>query len=84
MTRIPIYFKSAYQYYEASQLYARSLNNQLNNFVLVLNRAHNYTDRLKEKSMNSPNKEEIFGCEKCDQNEKKGLEKAYRKQIKRY
>jgi hypothetical protein len=47
MARIPIYFKSAEQYYEALQLYARSLNNQLNNFILILNRTHNYTDRLK-------------------------------------
>lgn len=56
MTRIPIYFKSAEQYYEALQLYARSLNNQLNNFVLVLNRAHKSADRLKEKNTNSPSK----------------------------
>jgi hypothetical protein len=66
------------------QLYSRSLNNQLNNFILILNKSQCETDRLKERKFSSPNKEEQLGCKKCDDNEKKGAEKANRKQIKRY
>jgi gamma-glutamylcysteine synthetase len=48
ISRIPIYMSKPEQYYETLQLYARSINNQLNNLVLIFNRCHHKSHRLKE------------------------------------
>lgn len=36
--RVPIYMQNPEQYYEIAAMYARSLNNQLNNLAVILNR----------------------------------------------
>jgi len=47
IARIPIYMSKPEQYYDGLQLYARNLNNQLNNMVLTLNRCQERPIKLK-------------------------------------
>ena len=47
------------QYYETLQLFARNINNKLNNIVLVMNRCHERPNKLRERTVENNTQEKI-------------------------
>lgn len=81
--RVPIYMQNPEQYYEIAAMYARSLNNQLNNLAVILNRTTGRA-QLREKTLAENNTEQkvINICQNCEDSYKKQWERFHRKEVK--
>ena len=74
ISRIPIYMSRSEQYYDTMQLYARGVNNQMNNIILTLNRCHERQNRLKERAVvENIIQEKMSPCKNCEEKDKKGV-----------